>query len=111
MPSDREPALSRRNVYLRDGFRCQYCLEKFTVDKLSLDHVVPRSRGGKLVWTNTVSACCACNFKKGTTLPEDLPRLGMRLRAPPRAPTYHELQAKSKNVRKSAIHPHWNDYI
>ena len=40
-------------------------MQQFSADKLSLDHVVPRARGGKLVWTNTVTACFECNFKKG----------------------------------------------
>ena len=111
MPSDKVPALSRRNVYIRDGFKCQYCLERFPVDQLSLDHVVPRSKGGKLTWTNTVSACCSCNFKKGTTLPDDLPKLGMRLRTPPREPTRHELQSKSKQFKKGSIHPHFEPYL
>ena len=43
----------------------KYCMQQFSADKLSLDHVVPRARGGKLVWTNTVTACFECNFKKG----------------------------------------------
>lgn len=111
MPNDKAPQLSRRNVYLRDGFRCQYCMEKFAVDKLSLDHVVPRSKGGKLTWLNTVTSCCACNFKKATTMPEDLPSIGMRLRSSPREPSYHELQSKSKQFKKVQIHPDWSDYI
>ena len=110
-PADRTPALSRRNVYLRDQFKCQFCLEKFPVDQLSLDHVIPRSKGGKLTWTNTVTACCACNFKKGTTLPEDLPKLGMRLRSLPREPSRMELQAKSRLYKKGAIYEHWKDYL
>ena len=44
------PAFTRRNVYLRDGYTCQYCGKRFRFDDLSLDHVVPRCRGGKLEW-------------------------------------------------------------
>src|SRR6188474_1002031 len=56
---------SRANVYLRDGYRCQYCSERFEPKLLSYDHVVPRCQGGKTVWENIVTACKTCNTKKG----------------------------------------------
>lgn len=105
------PPLSRRNIYLRDGFRCQYCLMSLPPDGLTLDHVIPRSKGGKLTWTNTVSACRTCNVRKSDHMPEDLPRLGMRLKNVPRVPTNHELQARAKNLRSHRIHPDWEAYI
>lgn len=105
------PPLSRRNIYIRDGFRCQYCTITLPPDELTLDHVIPRAKGGKLTWTNTVSCCRSCNVKKSDHLPEDLPRLGMRLRSVPRAPTHHELQMKSRALRTFQIHPHWEDYL
>ncbi len=55
--------LSRRAIFRRDGYRCQYCGRDST--HLTLDHVIPRSRGGKHVWTNLVSACASCNRRKG----------------------------------------------
>jgi 5-methylcytosine-specific restriction endonuclease McrA len=81
------------------------------VDDLSLDHVVPRSRGGKLTWTNTVTACLSCNYRKGYTLPEDLHKIGMRLKNSPRVPSSAELQFKAKTFKKSSLHPHWTVYI
>lgn len=105
------PPLSRRNIYIRDGFRCQYCLMTLPPDDLTLDHVIPRAKGGKLTWTNTVAACRSCNVKKSDYLPDDLPRLGMRLRNPPKVPTYYELQSRAKNLRIHHVHPHWEDYI
>ncbi len=60
--------LSRRNVLRRDGFRCQYCNSG---EKLTVDHVIPRSRSGRHVWTNLVAACSACNNKKGSRTPEE----------------------------------------
>eukprot|EP01035_Chromulina_nebulosa_P017057 gene17057-22568_t len=105
------PTLSRRNIYLRDSFKCQYCSDLFAPDDLTLDHVVPRSKGGRLTWLNTVSACRKCNVKKGDIMPDDLPRLGMRLRTTPREPTHYELQQKCKTLRTFRIHPHWEDYI
>ena len=105
------PVMSRRNVYIRDGFRCQYCGDPFPINALSLDHVVPRSKGGKLTWTNTVSACLSCNYRKGQTQPEDLGKIGMKLRSLPRAPSSSELQFKAKAFKKSLLHPSWMVYI
>lgn len=56
---------SRRNVYARDSFRCQYCGGHFSEEELTYDHVVPKSGGGRRTWTNIVSACRACNSRKG----------------------------------------------
>jgi 5-methylcytosine-specific restriction endonuclease McrA len=56
---------NRRNIYARDGNRCQYCGERFVTSELSLDHVIPRSMGGKATWYNIVCACVKCNSKKG----------------------------------------------
>ena len=94
---DNTPAMSRRNIYIRDNFKCQYCMKQFSAKDLTLDHVVPRSKGGRLTWTNTVAACSPCNYRKGQTTIEDLPRLNMRLKNMPRAPSYFELQHKAKN--------------
>lgn len=60
--------LTRRNVFLRDGFVCQYCESRLAVKDLSLDHVVPRSRGGGSTWDNLVTACRRCNRVKGHKL-------------------------------------------
>lgn len=61
--------LSRRNVLARDGHECQYCGRRFPTHLLSIDHVVPRSRGGETTWENVVCACVACNVKKGGHTP------------------------------------------
>jgi 5-methylcytosine-specific restriction endonuclease McrA len=57
--------LTRRNVMLRDGFRCQYCARRAPVAELDIDHVIPRSRGGEDSWDNLVTACQPCNRRKG----------------------------------------------
>ena len=57
--------LNRRNVLARDGHLCQYCGRHFPAHLLSIDHVVPRSRGGETTWENVVCACLTCNVKKG----------------------------------------------
>ena len=56
---------SRANVFIRDGRRCQYCGVRFETRELTLDHVIPRSRGGTTGWTNIVTACRPCNSAKG----------------------------------------------
>jgi 5-methylcytosine-specific restriction endonuclease McrA len=61
---------NRRNIYARDSSRCQYCGKKFPSTELSLDHVVPRSQGGKASWENIVCCCVRCNVKKGGRTPE-----------------------------------------
>ena len=63
--------LNRRNVLARDGNRCQYCARHFPSHLLSVDHVMPRSRGGTTSWENLVCACLACNIRKGGRTPQE----------------------------------------
>ncbi len=62
---------SRLNVYRRDGFRCQYCGIRFSAHELTFDHVMPKSRGGIISWTNIVSSCQPCNRKKCSRTPAE----------------------------------------
>ncbi len=57
--------LSKKNVFLRDHYTCQYCGKSYAQNKLTIDHVIPRSRGGTTTWENVVTACHYCNIKKG----------------------------------------------
>jgi 5-methylcytosine-specific restriction endonuclease McrA len=75
--------LNRRNLFARDSNRCQYCGKRFATSELSLDHVVPRSRGGQNTWENIVCACVRCNVRKGGRTPDEA---GMKLIVPPRKP-------------------------
>jgi 5-methylcytosine-specific restriction endonuclease McrA len=79
-------ALSRRNVLARDGNVCQYCGRHFPPHLLSLDHVIPRSRGGKTTWENVVCACVNCNLRKGGRTPHEAK---MKLVRPPTKPPRH----------------------
>lgn len=79
VPYIRRAALSRRAVFARDDYRCQYCGEHAD----SIDHVLPRSRGGEHVWENVVAACRPCNLGKRDRTPDEA---GMRLARPCRAP-------------------------
>ena len=73
--------ISRRALFARDGWRCVYCGS--ASGRLTLDHVVPRSRGGDSVWENVVTSCAPCNLRKGNRL---LHEVAMELPRPPRPP-------------------------
>ena len=60
---------NRRNIFARDKNRCQYCGKRQRTSELSLDHIIPKSMGGKSVWENVVCACAKCNVKKGGRTP------------------------------------------
>jgi 5-methylcytosine-specific restriction endonuclease McrA len=81
--------LTRREIFLRDNFTCQYCGVRGK--DLTLDHVIPRHRGGKHTWDNLVSACRTCNHRKGGKMVEEA-KMSLR-RAPfqPRISTYYML--------------------
>ena len=74
--------ISRRALFARDGWRCVYC--GTASGRLTLDHVVPRSRGGDSVWENVVTSCAPCNLKKGNRL---LDEVEMRLISAPKPPS------------------------
>ena len=74
--------LSRHNVFRRDNNRCVYCNSK---DALTIDHVVPKSMGGRDAWDNLVTACQKCNAKKGNMTPEEA---GMEMRHQPFRPSF-----------------------
>ncbi len=75
--------LNRRNIFARDHNRCQYCGHHRPTSELSLDHVIPRTRGGKATWENLVCACVKCNVKKGGRPPREA---GMKLITKPIKP-------------------------
>lgn len=79
---------TRRNVLLRDRYQCQYCGVRCRVQAITIDHVLPRSKGGKTSWTNVVAACHTCNRRKANRTPE---RAGMKLMREPRRPGWRDL--------------------
>ena len=101
----KRPAFTRFNLFLRDGFTCQYC---GAGDDLTFDHVVPRSRGGRTRWDNVVAACAACNLKKANRLPEEA---GMFPRTPPREPTVWELHHAGRRFPPNFLHESWVDFL
>ena len=78
-----EVKLNRRNIFARDHNRCQYCGRKSPSQELSIDHVVPRSHGGKTSWTNVACCCVRCNVRKGGRTPA---QARMKLICPPVKP-------------------------
>jgi len=76
---------SRRDIYRRDLHTCQYCKQEYPNSKLTLDHVIPKSRGGIKSWTNLVTSCVKCNQKKGSKMPSEA---GMVLSRKPRKPKF-----------------------
>ncbi len=79
-------ALSRKNILLRDRNTCQFCGRHFPAAELTLDHVLPRSRGGHSTWENLVACCYQCNNRKGDRTPEEA---GLKLVQRPRPFTLH----------------------
>lgn len=82
----RQVSFSRKNIFERDYWACQYCGSKPAKSDLNLDHVVPRSQGGKTTWDNIVASCFTCNSKKGS---KTLEQLNWKLKIKPGVPKWH----------------------
>lgn len=100
IPYRRTASLTRRAVLERDGHRCAYCDRGAD----TIDHVVPRSRGGRNEWTNVVAACARCNHRKGDKL---LAEIGWTLSAAPSEPP----AAVSMLIGRAAREPIWDHYL
>ncbi len=105
---DRRPAFTRFNVFLRDRFRCQYCAVEHRSEDLTFDHVVPRSRGGRTLWTNVVTACQTCNLRKGDRLPRECNMSPVR---PAHQPSTFELHENGRAFPPNFLHESWNDFL
>ena len=93
--------ITRRAVFARDDWTCQYCGAR---SNLTVDHVVPRSKGGLSTWDNIVASCAPCNRRKGNAL---LRQVGMQLRKPPRTPSPHVFI----HVASPTIPAAWQQYL
>ncbi len=98
-------AFTRFNLFLRDGFRCQYCGGR---GDLTFDHVVPRARGGVTSWSNVVAACSPCNLRKGSKM---LSQTAMQLRKTPRRPASEELKNMGRRFPPNFLHDSWLDFL
>ena len=102
----RHVRFSRHNIYLRDGSVCQFCGKHFARADLNLDHVVPRSLGGKTNWENVVTSCIPCNRKKGGLSPS---QAGLKLIRHPVRPRWTPfLDMALKDVRYNEWRPFFN---
>ncbi len=102
------PAFTRYNIYLRDGFTCQYCAERFPANELTFDHVMPRSRGGLTEWSNVVAACAPCNLKKANRTPEEA---AMPLIQDALEPSVRHLNQVARQLTPASVHHTWLDYL
>ena len=94
---------TRRSIDIDNHLLCKHCGDNFGYDDLTLDHVIPKSKGGKLGWTNTVSACGPCNVKKGSNLikPINIPY----------KPTWHQINNSSKYYPLTVPDEGWQDFL
>ena len=95
---------TRKNIILRDENQCQYCRAHFKEADLTIDHVIPRSKGGKNEWYNVVAACKPCNQKKGSYMLENSP---VSLLRPPSKPSYRAMI--KKKIGKANLT--WDEYL
>jgi 5-methylcytosine-specific restriction endonuclease McrA len=101
----RSVKFNRRNIYLRDNFTCQYCGTKPPKEELTIDHVVPRARGGRSTWDNVVLACQGCNARKGS---RPLEQLSMKLKKAPKRPNWTSIVRHSM---KRHNRPIWQKFV
>jgi 5-methylcytosine-specific restriction endonuclease McrA len=105
---DRKLAFSRANLYKRDMYTCQYCGVKPEMKELTIEHIVPRSKGGQSTWTNCVLACWSCNAKKADKSLAECAKIGLILRTKPVKPNWSPrlTLGRVKNTPKS-----WEKFV
>ena len=106
----RVPA-SRKTVFFRDNYCCQYCNKKFMKHHLTLDHVIPKSRTGAKSWSNLVTCCVPCNQKKGNKTPSEA---FMKLFNVPKEPSWHLWSSTEWMMRKHGtkdVPTNWKNFL
>ncbi|WP_456386256.1 HNH endonuclease [Profundibacter sp.] len=98
-------AFTRFNLFLRDGFCCQYCGAK---GDLTFDHVVPRAAGGITSWSNVVAACSPCNLRKAA---HSLRASGLQLQRLPQRPEAEQLRNMGRRFPPNLLHESWIDFL
>ncbi|MBW1766913.1 MAG: HNH endonuclease [Deltaproteobacteria bacterium] len=98
---------SRQNIYARDRYKCQYCGVRFSIEDLTYDHIIPKSRGGKTEWKNIVTCCIDCNRRKGGQIPSEA---SMKLIRKPTRPTWVPV-IRITIIGFRHIPQSWRDYL
>jgi 5-methylcytosine-specific restriction endonuclease McrA len=98
--------LSRVAIFTRDQYTCQYCGKGFPTKKLNIDHVHPKSRGGKSTWENLVLSCFTCNTRKGNRTPKEA---GMKLLSKPSEPHWSLLHGKK--LHNTKVPKSWTEFL
>lgn len=101
----RRSAFNRLAVFRRDMYSCSYCGKALHQELLTIDHIIPKSRGGSTTWLNTVSCCGPCNLLKSNKTPEEAK---MKLLIKPKIP---EIKLKHFLVGITERHPDWENYL
>lgn len=101
----RKAKFTRLNVFRRDRYTCCYCYTQFEMSNLTLDHVIPKDRGGIMMYNNIVTSCWPCNQKKRNRTPEEA---GMKLLLKPKVPN---LSLKDELDLVRPAHPDWDMYL
>lgn len=97
---------SRKNVYARDHYRCQYCGNHFPEDELTYDHVTPKVAGGRREWSNIVSACVTCNSRKGRRTCDEIGMFPLRRPTEPKI-----LEIISPHIDVANAPPEWHAFL
>jgi len=101
---ERSVVFSRKNIFKRDRYTCQYCGKQPGPEELTIDHVMPRSRGGTSTWENCLLACVACNKRKADKTPEEA---GMPMRKVPKKPSWKTLAQVHPKARRES----WEQFL
>ena len=101
----RRVPLTKRNIFARDSFRCQYCGARFGTTRLSIDHIIPQCQGGSRVWSNVVCACKECNVRKAGRTPKEakMRLIKTEMKEPVWSPIYSK---KTKRIPES-----WGNFV
>ncbi len=102
--AERAVVFSRRNIFKRDRYACQYCGVQPGPKELTIDHVFPRSRGGKSTWGNCLLACVSCNKRKANRTPDEA---GMKMRKVPKKPSWKVLSGVHTRLRRES----WEQFL
>lgn len=114
VPINAQPKFCRISIFLRDGYRCQYCGEQFPSHELTYDHVIPREKGGATIWSNILTACVACNAAKRNKSANWSGKKGggtLRPLKAPRQPTTSELLKAGLQRLDEEDRMTWSDWL